>query len=69
MGKMNELFVEKMRLKYESAGRDNEVLSEIDDAVKNKVSFIPVKTVDEVLDIALTEGFKPSENKKTAEKC
>lgn len=31
---MNELFVEKMRLKYESAGRDNEVLSEIDDAVK-----------------------------------
>ena len=42
-------------------------VSEIDDAVKNKVSFIPVKNVDEVLDIALTESFKPSENKATAD--
>lgn len=40
-------------------------LQEIDDAVKEKITFIPVKHVDEVLSLALTELPETAENKKS----
>lgn len=48
---------------------DNEPdLSEVDDAVKEKVRFIPVKQVDEVIDIALLPAEEYKELPKKTEK-
>lgn len=40
-------------------------LQEIDDAVKEKITFIPVRHVDEVLELALCELPEAAENKKS----
>ncbi|MBR3766847.1 MAG: endopeptidase La [Clostridia bacterium] len=43
-------------------------IEEIDEAVKKQVEFIPVKNVDEVIDIALYPEFPPKKEKSKTEK-